>query len=191
LETALEVIDREGPDAFSMRRVADELAVGVMTLYGYVRNKEEIVEGVTALAFAKLSTDTPEAARWDEQLRAEVTHLHDFTRCHPHLVSLILRQTSASPGLFRTRERMLGTLQTAGFDQETALRALGVLTSYALGFDQTRGGPGRIELPELPPEDFPYLAAAAERYPAHLSDEAFGYGLELLLRGLRVDLQGS
>src|SRR5262245_13608121 len=46
LEAALRVIDAVPPDAFTMRRVADELGMGVMTLYGYVRNKEEILEGV-------------------------------------------------------------------------------------------------------------------------------------------------
>src|SRR5580658_7425809 len=76
LETALTVIDRDGPELFSMRRIADELGMGAMTLYGYVRNKEEVIEGVTALAFAELQHGTPSDAGWEVQLRGEVENLH-------------------------------------------------------------------------------------------------------------------
>jgi AcrR family transcriptional regulator len=191
LEAALAVIDRDGPDVFSMRRLADELGMGAMTLYGYVRNKAEVVEGVTALAFAELHRTTPTAAGWDEQLRNEVENLHDVCRRHPNLVALVLGQTSASPELFRLRERMLGALLGAGFDETTALYALGVLTSYALGFASTQAGHAPIDLPErireLPASEFPNLSHAADHYATHLSEQAFGYGLQLLLNGLRVD----
>jgi hypothetical protein len=179
--------------------------MGVMTLYGYVRSKEEILEGVTGLAFAEVATGSPgrgsagsgpqrgrrAAARdasWDEQLRWEIRNLHGLCRRHPNLVTLVLAQSSASPGLFRMRERMLGVLLGAGFPQATALHALGVLCSYALGFGGAQAGAAPIDLPErireLPAAEFPNLAATADGYTAHLSDEAFEYGLELLLGGL-------
>jgi AcrR family transcriptional regulator len=195
LETALGVIDRDGPELFSMRRIADQLGMGAMTLYGYIRNKEEMIEGVTALAFAELQGDRPANATWEGRLRTEVSQLHSLCRLHPNLVTLVLAQTSASPGLFRIRERMLGTLLGAGFRETAALHALGVLTSYALGFGGTQAGAAPIDLPErireLPAGDFPYLSAAADRYATHLSDEAFEYGLELLLSGLRADLPST
>jgi AcrR family transcriptional regulator len=195
LETALGVIDRDSPEAFTMRRVADELGMGVMTLYGYVRNKEEMIEGVTALAFAEQHREAPPSASWEDRLRSDVEHLHGLCRRHPNLVTLVLGQTSASPGLFRMRERMLGTLLAAGFEEATALHTLGVLTSYALGFGGTQAGAAPIDLPErireLAAADFPNLHKAADRYAMHLSDEAFEYGLDLLLRGLRADLRRS
>ena len=175
-----------------MRRVADELGMGVMTLYGYVRNKDEMIEGVTALAFAELHGQMPADAGWEDRLRSEIDQLYRVSRRHPHLVALILAQTSASPGLFRLRERMLATLLDAGFDELRALQALGILTSYALGFGSLRAG-APIDLPErireLPADGFPRLHDAADRYAAHLSDEAFTHGLDLLLSGLRSDLE--
>jgi AcrR family transcriptional regulator len=192
LETALRVIDREPPAAFTMRRVADELSMGVMTLYGYVRNKEEILEGVTVLALAEGHTPPPPDASWEEQIRADVGHLHDLCRRHPNLVTLVLGQTAASPGLFRLRERMLGNLIAAGFNDARSLHALGILTSYALGFGGAQAGAAPIDLPErireLPAGAFPHLTQAADDYASHLSDDAFEYGLELILRGLREDL---
>ena len=191
-ESALTLIDREDPDAFTMRRLADELGMGVMTLYGYVRNKDEMVEGVTALAFAQLHRDTAPGATWEDRVRAEIEQLHDVSRRHPQLVTLILAQRSATPGMFRLRERILGTLLDAGFDETRALHVLGVLISYALGFGGMRAAAAPIDLPEriseLPADDFPRLHEVGDRYAAHLSDEAFDYGLGLLLRGLGSDL---
>lgn len=190
LEAALRVIDAEPPAAFTMRRVADELGMGVMTLYGYVRSKEEILAGVTQLVLAE---HAPAAdAVWHERLRADVTHLFDLCRRHPNLVTLVLGQTTASPGLFRIRERMLGTLLDAGFDEDAALHALGALTSYALGFGALAHRGTQIDLPErlreLPADEFPHLAAVEDRYAEHLSDEAFDRGLDLLLAGLRAQV---
>jgi AcrR family transcriptional regulator len=195
LEAALRVIDGGPPDTFTMRRVADELGMGVMTLYGYMRNKEEVLEGVTALALAEGQREPPPDTSWEDQVRADVAHLHNLCRRHPNLVALVLGQTAASPGLFRLRERVLGALLAAGFDRVTALHALGILTSYALGFGGAQAGAAPIDLPErireLPAADFPHLADAADRYAVHLSDEAFERGLEFILRGLRADLEHS
>jgi AcrR family transcriptional regulator len=195
LRVALALIDRDQPEAFTMRRLAEEMGMGVMTLYGYARNKEEILEGVTSLAFGEVHRDPPADARWEERLRTEVRGLHHVCRMHPHLVTLVLVQSSPAPGLFRMRERMLDTLRQAGFALPTALHALGVLCHYALGFAGAQGGVAPIELPdrirELPAAEFPRLTEAAEVYAEHLSDDAFEYGLALILDGLRADLERS
>jgi AcrR family transcriptional regulator len=185
---ALRVIDAGPPDAFTMRRVADELGIGVMTLYGYVASKEELLEGATLLAFAQAHVESDPGGSWDERVRHEVRGLHDLACRHPHLVTLVLEQRSAMPGLFRMRERMLDALLSVGLDPSSALRALGVLVNYALGFASAQAGAAPIDLPErireLPADEFPRLSASASVYAAHLSDEAFESGLEWLMLGL-------
>lgn len=192
LAAALGVIDSGPPEGFTMRRVADALGIGVMTLYGYVASKEELLEGATVLAFAEAHEGLDDGASWEQRLRHEVRGFHELARRHPHLVTLVLQQRSAMPGLFRMRERMLDALLGAGFDQPAALRALGVLLNYALGFAGAQAGGAPIDLPdrirELPPDAFPRLSAAASAYEEHLSDEAFDDGLEWLLTGLRERL---
>jgi AcrR family transcriptional regulator len=191
LEGALRVIDRESPDAFTMRRVADELGMGVMTLYGYVSSKEEILEGVTALELAAAPAP-PEDADWEQRVRSDVEQLFGLCHRHPNLVQLVLRQMSATPGLFALRERLLATLHEAEFGETEALHALGVLTSYAVGFGALQSGASQIDSPErireLPVGDFPHLTGAADRYAEHLSAEAFAHGLDLILAGLRTEL---
>jgi hypothetical protein len=83
-------------------------------------------------------------------------------------------------------------LCTAGFDSNAALNALGALCNYALGFGGAQAGAAPIEMPErireLPPEEFPRLTAASDNCASHLSDQAFEFGLALLLGGLRSHL---
>jgi AcrR family transcriptional regulator len=192
VETALRVIDEDGAEMLSMRRVAEALGVGVMTLYGYFPNKEEMLKGVAELALSQAYVEPAVDASWEDRVRAGVGRIHGVYRRHPQLAQLILAQTSATPRLFRSREGILGALREAGFDETTALLALGALISYALGFGgmQASSAPGDLpeRIAELPADEFPNLTAAADRYDIHLSDEAFQYGLELLLAGLRAQL---
>jgi AcrR family transcriptional regulator len=195
LAAALRVIDAAPPDAFTMRRVADELGMGVMTLYGYVRNKEEILEGLVALLLSDPQGAVTATATWDERLRAEVRDLHGVGRRHPNLVTLVLAQKSPTPAMFNLRERMLTALLDAGFTDTTALHALGVVCNYALGFAAAQALAAPIEMPdriaELPNDEFPSLSRLAEIYSTHLSDEAFTFGLDLLVRGLQAEIAGT
>ena len=188
MAAALGVIDRGPPESFTMRRVADELGIGVMTLYGYVASKEELLEGATLLAFAQAHVESDPTGSWDERVRHEVRAFHALARRHPHLVTLVLAQRSAAPGLFRMRERILDALLSAGLEPPAALRALGVLLNYALGFASAQAGAAPIDLPErireLPPDEFPRLTGLASAYDEHLSDTAFESGLEWLIAGL-------
>jgi AcrR family transcriptional regulator len=186
-EAALRLLERD-PERFTMRALADELGIGVMTLYGYARSKEEILEGAALVALRDIRHQPEPGMDWDETLREGARELHEVCRRFPNLTSAVIWQGSPAPGLFRVRERMLGGLLGAGFDETIALSALGSLVSYALGFGAaqasmlTQALSERIH--ELPEEEFPNLTGV-EDYASHLSDEAFEYGLELIIEGLR------
>jgi AcrR family transcriptional regulator len=188
------LIDSEGSEAFTMRRLADEMGIGVMTLYGYAASKEEIVEGAALLAMRDLHEDPGAGAAWDAHVRSAVHDLHEVCRRHPNLVTMVLEQSTPAPGLFRTREQILAALHDGGFDDAQALRAMGVLTGYVLGFASAQGAAlfasGEL-IRELPADDFKYLARSADLYTQHVSDEAFEYGLELMLDGLRRERSGG
>jgi AcrR family transcriptional regulator len=188
LETALELIDTGPPEAFSMRRLADALGLTAMSLYGYVKNKDELIEGATLLAIAAVHREPSPDAPWQEHLRAAMREILAVLRKHPNLAALVIGHRTRASGLFRIRERMLETLVEAGFDETTALHALGVLSYYALGFASGQAALADTDpddaLPDLRPEAFPRLAALAPRYREHASDAAFEFGLAQLLDGL-------
>lgn len=196
LAAALELIDAEGLHGFSMRRLADRLGVGPMTVYGYVRTKEEVLDGVVGLALHGVLDDLEADAAWDEQLRTAVRDLHAALRAHPGVLELLLAKPTPSPQLDKIREAMLAIVCRAGFGGAAAWEVVGMLASYAIGFaiSQVSYGsptatPDHVQrLQELSPRQFPHLSKLAGRYPAHMSDRAFERGLTHLIEGLRTDL---
>jgi AcrR family transcriptional regulator len=192
-EAALRLLERD-PERFTMRALAEDLGIGVMTLYGYASSKEEILEGAAVVALRDIRHQPEPGMAWDETLLAGARELHEVCRRFPNLTSAVIWQGSPAPGLFRVRERMLGALLGAGFDEATALSALGTLISYALGFGAAQAsmltGALSERIHELPEEGFPNLNGV-EDYASHLSDESFEYGLELIIEGLRRDRSRS
>jgi AcrR family transcriptional regulator len=187
-ETALELIDTGAPESFSLRGLAEALDLTPKSLYGYVKNKDELIEGATLIALANVHQEPDPDAPWQDHLRTSMREIHTVLRQHPNLATLVIGHRSRATGLFRVRERILQTLLDAGFEETTALHALGVLSYYALGFASGQaalaGAAPDDSLPDLQPEAFPRLTALAPRYPEHASDEAFEFGLEQLLEGL-------
>jgi AcrR family transcriptional regulator len=192
LEKALEVIEEAPPEEFSMRRLGEALGVRSMTLYGYVENRNDIIESVTRLALDKFHQEPDPDAAWYDQVRVMLREIHLVCREYPHLASLVISRDTHVPGLLHLRERMLALLRGAGFDDHTALQALGVLAYYTTGFS---GGQALQRMSDaggtivkLPRETFPHLTSLAGSYEQHASEEAFEFGLELLLDGLRRKL---
>ena len=194
-EAALRVIDREPADALTMRLLADEIGVAPMTIYGYVSGKEEILEGATLIALREVGREKPPGGSWEEVVGAGARDLHEVCRRHPKLAALVVGLGSPAPGLFRVREQMLGSLLDAGFTREPAMKALGALTNYALGFAGAQAAMLGTDLldriRELRADEFPNLTDAAEDYGLSLSDEAFEHGLELLIAGFRAELDSG
>jgi AcrR family transcriptional regulator len=190
-QQALRLIDDGQPDSFSMRQLADALGVGVMTIYGYVQNKKELYEAVFELAFSEVSAPSTDECEWYELVRATVGELYTLCRRHPNLISIALT-AQLKPALFSRRARILDALEGAGFPQPVALRALGTVVSYTIGF-VVSGSWALRAVPDDVNDDgatLPNLAHADSRftYFTDLSEDAFRYGLDLLIHGLQADL---
>jgi AcrR family transcriptional regulator len=195
LQAALELIDADGLQEFSMRRLAERMSVGPMTVYGYVRSKEELLDGVVGLALHGVLDDLDSEAPWDEQIAVATRDLHDALRSHPGVLELLLSKPAPSPQLDLIRETLLGVMRRAGFDDVGAWEAVGMLASYAIGFAVSQasyaglGSSEHVErLRALPTDAFPNLAKGAGEYPQHMSNRAFERGLAHLISGLRRDL---
>jgi AcrR family transcriptional regulator len=197
LDGALRVIDRDGLDGLSMRRIADDLGVGVMTLYGYVRTKEEIVEGVIARALHPLAIDVDADLPWDEQLLSALTDLHRTFREHPGALQVAMAPHSMSArAVNQIREALLAVVRKAGFSNIDGVEAIADLVAYVVGFTvmqaqrerlQTAAEQG-VDLRALPADEFPHLRDAAEAWATRASEHAFGRGLGYLIDGFRQSL---
>lgn len=196
---ALELLDRDGLGALSMRRLADELGVGTMTLYGYFRSKDELLDAVVDAAVADrepVALDGP----WQEQLRRLMRATRRGLGRHPGLVKVRAERPVLRPEALRFAESGLTILRGAGFGRADAARSFRLLFTYVFGYvsfspdesaaDARRSS--RVATAALPPDEYPTLADTAEQLAdAMAGEETFDFGLERIIDGLEARLRAS
>jgi AcrR family transcriptional regulator len=200
LTTALELIDRDGSDALSMRRLAAALDRDPMILYRHAPGKAALLDGVVEVVLGQLSVD-PADPDWAGQLRAVARHYRALALAHPHVVPLLVTRPLATPlalrprGTLRPLEDLLDLLTRAGFSGADALhiyRALfGFLNGHVINeLQELVDNPNetddllRLGLHRLPIAEFPLLRGLAHDLAAYDGASELESGLDILLTGL-------
>lgn len=171
LRAAVELADREGLDALTMRRLAAELGVEAMSLYHHVANKEALLDGVVeavtdevVVAVAGLEGPDP-ADDWRGAMRARILAARSVMLRHPWVPRVLVTRTSMNPAMIGYYDGVLGVLRAGGFDWDLAHHAVHALGSRALGF---------VQEPFQP-----------DQRPGGCDDQReFEFGLDVLLDGL-------
>jgi TetR/AcrR family tetracycline transcriptional repressor len=191
---ALKVVEADGGDALTMRRVADQIGVSASALYGYVANKEELVQ----LVLEQIITEIPvpeTAGPWPDTMRAFAREMLGAFRRHPGVAGLTLGRVPFGPSLLPGAEYMLGTLRAAGLPDQVAAFAgdFGALYVGAFAYEQEVSPIAGQEdlaaqaagwLRSLPAGQFPNLVAVAAKMVAGSADDRFEWGLDVIIRGL-------
>ena len=198
---AVRICDDGGIDALTIRRLASDLGIGSMTLYGYFRSKEEILDAVADYVLGRFevpSIDDPTPSA----VAHEVAHaILRMMREHPSVVYLLSsRATVSQQSLKAAMEEVIGVLRDAGFRDETAAQAYALLITYCLGFasyqlprpwgrdDSANVGELRRQrvhfYSSLPLPAFTNLVELSEAVTMMASDEQFELGLGCLIDGI-------
>jgi AcrR family transcriptional regulator len=194
LDAALRIVDRDGLDGLSMRKVARALGAGAMSLYHHVADKETLLDELVDLVFAEISLP-PDDTDWRAAMRQRMRSAEDVLRRHPWAIALMESRARPGPANLRQREAMLALLRRAGFSVVAATHAQWVLDSYLYGYALQlatlpfEGAEGLAEmadevfLPQLDAGAHPYLTEAARELTAAGYDPAseFDVGLEVVL----------
>jgi AcrR family transcriptional regulator len=204
LEAALEIIDRDGADALSMRRLGQALDRDPMTLYRHAANKAALLDGVAEVVLGELTVDTTDPD-WAGQLRAVARAYRNLALAHPHVVPLLVTRPLATPlglrppGTLRPLEATLELLTRAGFAPVDALHVyrsfFGFLHGHVLDeLQELVDNPAetddllRLGLHRLPLADFPILRSLAPTLASYDGALELERGLDILLTGLRAQL---
>jgi AcrR family transcriptional regulator len=191
------IIDAEGLEALTIRRLAESLGIGAMTLYSYFRTKDELLDRIAEQVFGEMERQIPAQGGWETRLTIAMSRLQATLREHPGAAALSLSRRGPLPALDHFRETILGILHEAGFPRREAVNALTALIFYVTGdtiIEHARTAAQaekeRARLSKLSPAEFPHLSAVAALYAGHVSQDAFEVGLRNLIAGLAVQLRG-
>ena len=194
LRAAIKLADRHGLDALSMRKLGDALGVEAMSLYNYVSNKEDLLDGMVDEVFTEIGLP-PEDAGWRSAMRQRAHSVRDVLGRHRWALRLIGSRTSPGPATLAHYDAVFGALRRAGFSVGQAGDAYGMLNSYTIGFSVQEAlmpfetGEEAVELVKelmgrVPTERYPYLGELmTERVAEGTADPAarFDAGLEAIL----------
>src|SRR5918992_1029895 len=208
LHAAVALAARDGIESLTMRKLADGLGVGAMSLYYYVPNKEQLIDGMVDIVFGEIEPPSTDVD-WKTAMRRRAISTRDALNRNRWAVGLMEGRTRPGPASLRLREAILRCLREAGFSIEMTIQAYSVQDAYIYGFalqeksipfDDAEGaaavaGAQYREYDELEEERqlgeladaFPYLAEVVAGHVAKVGYDfttAFEYGLDLVLDAL-------
>jgi TetR/AcrR family transcriptional regulator, tetracycline repressor protein len=199
---AIVLADREGIEAITIRRLAQEQGVTPMAMYWHFNDKESLLDGIAESLVAAVKLPEPSDQSWDVQLRGILAAFLEAIRPHPAVAGLVLRRILTSePGL-ALAERALGLLRSAGFSPARAAEAGSfVLCGVIMMVTSEPGRSGqaldeeareqmfrekRASLEALSPARYPNVVASAPSLVACADRDAYyEINLDLLVHGIR------
>jgi TetR/AcrR family transcriptional regulator, tetracycline repressor protein len=195
---ALRLMDEEGLEAVSMRRVAREVGVEAMSLYHHVEDKEDLLDGVCEHVMAGFDFPDP-VDDWAENCRRGARAWRDLLRAHPAVMRLFAEQRGPVRSIdsMRPMEYALRILRECGLSDRDTAQAFHAFGGYIQGFvmmelGSIAGGSdeehmkAHAELAAALPGEFAALQACSPYFAECDADEQFEFGLDLLIRGLET-----
>jgi AcrR family transcriptional regulator len=197
LRAAVLVADQGGVASLTMRKLAETLGVEAMSLYYYVADKDEILDGMVDLVFGEIDLPSREAD-WKAAMRQRAISARDALTRHPWAIGVMDSRPNPGPATLRHHDAVIGNLRQAGFPIALAAHAFSVIDSYVYGFAlQALNLPfdtseelekvAEAMLREMPADEYPYLTEMIVEHalqPGYSYADEFEFGLDLILDGL-------
>ena len=194
LRAAIDFADANGIDSLSMRKLARELGVEAMTLYYYVANKQDLLEGMTDLVAAEIELPA-EDLDWKAATRSRATSAHAVLVRH-HWATPLWMRVMIGPARMRYMDAALGVYRRAGLTPASTELAFHAVENHVVGYalqevsfpleadDLAEAARGFLD--KLPADDYPHLAEHIVQHLTHeeIESGSFEFGLEQLLDGI-------
>ena len=203
IDAALRVMDAEGLDAVTMRRIGRELGVEAMSLYNHVEDKDDILNGVTERVMTGF--EYPESTGdWFLDGRALAHEWRRLLNLHPSVCQLLAERHKPLEGLaaFGAMDAALGLLRKAGLSDGDAAQAFNAMGSYILGYvtmeqglmlgnDEEHAKQHDAAMDALRGSGLDNVVACLPHFADCDPDQQFEFGLDLIFRGIRAGVAGS
>jgi AcrR family transcriptional regulator len=202
LRAALDVADADGVESLTMRRLGESLGFEAMSLYHYVRNKDDVLDGILDLVLDE-SRPPSDDGDWTGSVRDSAISVHGALQRHPWACTILSSPARLRPARLRYMDSLLRRLRAAGFPAETTYHAYHVLDGFIFGFslweaqhtytDAETSAMAAAFSATVNADTYPDLVEHGQQ---HFSDgpihdvSAFEFGLDLILNGLLDTLEG-
>jgi len=207
VDAALAILQSEGLEAVTMRRVAQALDTGAASLYVYVPNREGLLQAMLNRVTATIKLEPPNPSRWRPQLHSLLRRIHEALVAHPGLAALTLADPPTTEAVLLVTENLLGILRAGGIEPQDAAWACDIFVLLVTGVaseDDVRRARGRDTADDLrgqvddlykiftglPPDRFPLLAAHAAEMVAGDGDERFRFAIDVVVDGILARAAG-
>jgi AcrR family transcriptional regulator len=191
IDAAIKILDAEGLDALTVRRLGDELGTGSATLYWHIGSKDELGELVYDHVMGGIALPAPDPSHWQAQIKDLARQAYRLMLAHNDLVRLSVGRVPVGPNMLRVMEWTVGLLRAAGIPDQPAAYFGDIFGRYldASVLEVTAHGGPPIEqvgqyFRSLPPDQFPNMMAVSRAMFTGTDDDRFEFGLDLLVNGL-------
>ena len=130
---AIGIVDREGVDALTIRRVAEACALSPMGLYRHIRDKDDLLDRVVDAVVGPGLRDLQVSGSWDQQLADLFRHVRRLLLDHPGVAVLCVLRPTPVVGVARFYARVLAALAEGGFTGTDAVHAFDSLLMFMFG----------------------------------------------------------
>ena len=196
VEAALVLLERDGLQGLSMRRLAQELGAGAASLYWHVGDKEELLSLLLDRIVGEVEVPEPDPENWQATIKEMARSARRMFAQRRDAAQLSLGRIPSGPNSLPVLERNLAVLAASALPPRVIAYAADMFALYvgAFAYEESVQSAAQQASPEqigaywasLPPEQFPVMTRLADDLVAGGADERFEFAIELLVRGLEA-----
>lgn len=198
VDGAVELADEIGLEPLTIRRLAEHLGVRPMSMYHYIRGKDDIVDGIVGRVFDEVERPDP-AAPWKDAIRGRSRSLREALRRHSWAIPIMESRRAPGADILDHHEAMVATWFRTGFPLPVIAHGLAIVDAFVYGFALQeaalpfgdRGGDltqaSAQIMASFSPEQYPSLARFASDHvmqPGYDFGASFEAGLDYVLDGV-------
>jgi AcrR family transcriptional regulator len=199
VDAALAIVDEEGLEGLSMRRVADKLETGPASLYAHVANKDELMVLVYDRVLGEVHVQEPDKRRWEEQFADALRQLYEVLVAHRDIAFVSMARVPIGPNMLRVSEGLMAILRAGGVPDRIAGLAMDFvsLAVNSLAYEQSLYPSDASDeeikryyddvinyFGSLPPDRFPTLSSMVEPMLDPDQEERLEFSFDVLVQGV-------
>lgn len=135
IAAAIRLLESQGLEKLSMRKLGAELGVEAMSLYNHIKNKADLLNGIHESLLSQMGLPETDLS-WQDAVKATARNFRNTLREHPAAIPLFASRSAIAPGSLAIVDTCIGILREAGFPPKQSLLVFQTMFAYVIGHCQ-------------------------------------------------------